>query len=110
LSSLFRCGAGSRVQRAEREEEKEQRMHVEDFEVLADFGNELFASLVALREGRVCLRQGERGAHEGEKADALVGFGPSEVMVCDLWDTWRHFPRPFIWRGVLDEDHSGSVS
>ena len=46
--------------------------HVEGFEVLADFGDELFAPLVALREGRVwsvCLREGEegkRGAREGE--------------------------------------------
>ena len=71
----------------------------------------MFALLVALWEGRVCLREGERGAHEGEeKADALVGFGLSEVMVCDLWDMWRPFPTSFIWCGVLDEDHSGSVS
>jgi hypothetical protein len=92
LNSLFRCGARSKVQRAEREEGKEQGTHVEGFEVLTDFGDKLFASPIALWEGRVCLREGERGAREGEeKADVLVRFGLSEVMVCDLWDMWRLF-------------------
>ena len=65
---------------------------------MADFGDELLAPLIALRDGRVwrvCLREskeGERGACEGEETADVLVFSVSVGlwfviygMCCDLF-------------------------
>jgi hypothetical protein len=92
--------------------------YVEGFEVFADFGDELFAALVALREAVIlCVglgegEKGEGGACEGEEmADVLCGRCG---WLCGLAkageQTFSTLPRSCIWLAVRDEDQIGSAS
>jgi hypothetical protein len=60
---------------------KGEGRHVEGLKVFADFGNELLAALVALREPGVWSvglgegEKGERGAGEGEEAADVLERG-----------------------------------
>jgi hypothetical protein len=92
--------------------------HVEGFKVFADFGDELFTALVALREAFIwciCLGESEEregGACEGEEmTDILCGW---RAWLCGVAGsrelTFSTLPRSCIWRAVRDEDQIGSAS
>jgi hypothetical protein len=92
--------------------------HIKGFKVFADFGDELFTALVALREafiGCVGLGEGEKGeggACEGkEVSDVLCRrrawlYGLAKARE----QTFSTLPRSCIWLAVRDEDQMGSAS